>query len=498
MFRVIAISVVVLVLSVAVASAAPSVSGATDGCLICHRAITPGIVADWESSRHSHVTPASALGQDYMHSRMSATEVPASLMNNVVGCAECHTMNADTHKDSFDHNGNTIHTVVSPDDCAVCHPAEKGQYLQNLMSNAHINLDRNPVYQLLLKSINGVQTFDNQTLQLQDPDDETNAASCYYCHGTKVEVVGSRTRPTVFGEMTFPELSGWPNQGVGRINPDGSLGSCTACHARHGFSIEVARKPHTCSECHKGPDVPAYKVWGASKMGNLYSSLKHDWDFDAVPWTVGEDFTAPTCAVCHVSLLADGDGKVIAPRSHMMSDRLYTRIFGLVYAHPHPRDPNTSFIKNKAGLNLPTELTGEPVRGALIDEGEQQLRKDLMKKVCRSCHSSQWTDGHFESLDNTIEKTNEMTLTATRLLQAAWDAGAAQGPAQGGSPFDENIEKMWVQQWLYYSNSTRYAAAMAGADYGVYDTGRFFLAKNMQEMIDWLKLHEVIMPPTKP
>jgi len=28
----------------------------------------------------------------------------------------------------------------------------------------------------------------------------------------------------------------WPNTGIGRVNPDGSAGSCSACHTRHRFS----------------------------------------------------------------------------------------------------------------------------------------------------------------------------------------------------------------------------------------------------------------------
>jgi len=135
--------------------------------------------------------------------------------------------------------------------------------------------------------------------------------------------------------MTFAVLSGWPNQGVGRINPDGSRGSCSSCHARHAFSIEVARKPYTCAQCHKGPDVPAYPVYQVSKHGNIQASSDHEWDYDAVPWQPGEHFNAPTCATCHASLLANADGVVLAARSHRMNDRLFTRLFGLPYAHPH-------------------------------------------------------------------------------------------------------------------------------------------------------------------
>ena len=138
-------------------------------------------------------------------------------------------------------------------------------------------------------------------------DPETRADSCLFCHGTAVEVTGATSRETDMGTMDFPVLNGWPSQGVGRVNPDGSKGACSACHARHQFSIEVARQPETCSQCHKGPDVPAYKVYGVSKHGNIYASLG-GWDFTAVPWKVGKDFTAPTCAACHMSLLVAEEG----------------------------------------------------------------------------------------------------------------------------------------------------------------------------------------------
>ncbi len=47
---------------------------------------------------------------------------------------------------------------------------------------------------------------------------------------------------------------------------------------------------------------------------------------------------------------------------------------------------------------------------------------------------------------------------------------------------------MWVEQWLFYANATRLASAMAGADYGVFADGRWFMSKNIQDMFDWLKL----------
>jgi hypothetical protein len=289
------------------------------------------------------------------------------------------------------------------------------------------------------------------------------------------------------GEMAFPVFDGWPNMGVGRINPDGSKGSCASCHTWHRFSIEMARKPHTCSQCHKGPDVPIYKIYQVSKHGNIYSSIGSEWNFESVPWAVGSDFTAPTCASCHVSLLVTPEGDVIAERTHQMNNRLPWRMFGLIYAHPHPKSPDTSKIINMSGLPLPTELTGEPATQYLIDSEEQEKRRMAIQSVCLSCHGQQWVDGHWARFENTIKVTNEMTLTSTKLIMMAWDKGLAKGRLQGDSVFNEAIEKKWMEQWLFFANSTRMSSAMLGSDYGVFDNGRWYMSKNIQQIFQWLK-----------
>jgi hydroxylamine dehydrogenase len=466
---------------------AAELSPATSDCLECHRSATPGAVADWEQSLHAQVTLKDAMAKPSPERRVSLTKIPKGLANTVIGCAECHTINPREHHDTFEHEGYKVHVVVTPQDCAVCHPTEVKQYSQNLMSHAHGNLNENPVYHDLMVSTNGVAIYEDKKVTYRIPDAQTTAESCNYCHGTQIEVTGNKTKDTDFGEMAFPILTGWPNQGVGRINPDGSMGSCTACHARHQFSIQMARKPYTCGECHKGPDVPAYKIYAVSKHGNIFSSLGEGWNVEHVPWTVGKDFTAPTCATCHVSLIMTEEGEVVAERTHRMNDRLPWRLFGLIYAHPHPRSPDTTIIKNKAGLALPTELTGEPVTKYLIDAREQETRRRTMEKVCLSCHYAGWVEGHWSRLENTIRTTNESTLAATKLILAAWDTGAANGLAEDDSIFNEAIEKKWVEHWLFFANSVRLSSAMAGADYGVFANGRWYMNKNIQEMVDWLE-----------
>lgn len=467
------------------------VSEATSECLECHAIIHPGIVASWQKSRHSKITPKEGMSVDGLARKVSSKTVPEPLQANVVGCAECHTLRPDAHADTFDHNGYDVHVVVSPDDCAVCHATEAGQYAKNIMSHAYENLNGNPIYQKLELSITGRAKSMGGKFQFDPPSDETRAETCYYCHGTRLKVSGTEVRDTeLAGEMEFPIIEGWPNQGVGRVNLDGSRGSCAACHTRHTFAIEMARKPYTCKECHVGPDVPAFKVYAASKHGNLFSAMNKSWDFNVVPWTIGQDFTAPTCATCHVSLLVNTDGDVVSERSHQMNNRLPWRIFGLVYAHPHPQNPDTTIIRNKDGQPLPASLDGEFAATYLIDKKEMDQRRRTMQAACLNCHGTSWVTGHWKRFENTIRETNADILTATTVMNVIWEKGLADFKA---NPFDEAIEKKWTDAWQLYANTTRFASAMGGGgDYGVYADGRYRLTQALLEINDWRITQEKI------
>lgn len=466
-------------------------SDETQACIMCHAEIHPGITADWSLSRHAIVSPAEAEKKNDLEKRMSSYTGSESMKQVSVGCYECHSINNESHEDAFEHNGFMIHTIVSPNDCAVCHGTEHEEYKDNIMSHAYGNLMNNSLYSQFRLTVNAGYKFEKGKLSMHAANSLTNEESCLYCHGTKTKVEGIESRETDYGEMDFPVISGWPNQGVGRINPDGSKGSCSACHTRHKFSVATARKPYTCAQCHKGPDVPAYKVYKASKHGNLFESMAHKMNFDAIPWTVGKDFQAPTCAVCHISLITDENQNVIANRTHRMNDRLAWRLFGVPYAHPHPEEADLSNIKNAQNLPIPVELSGEPVSEFLISEAEQESRTRSMKQICKACHAQSWADTHFKRLHNTIENTNSLTLTATQILSEAWDKKYASGLPQGDNIFDESIERQWTEVWLFYANSSRFASAMGGGgDYGVFADGRFQLSQTLRSMYEWLQLQE--------
>lgn len=460
-----------------------ALSEQTQLCVLCHKKYTPGIVEDWLTSRHSKVTPEMALAKPVLERRISSDIIPETFRSVVIGCYECHGQNASSHKDNFDHFGFKINVVVSPNDCKTCHPVEVGQYSVSKKANALDILQKNPLYHTFVETVQGLKEIKDGKIIRLNASDNSKSETCYACHGTLVTVKGMKKISTDIGDIDVPDLSNWPNQGVGRINPDGSLGACTPCHARHSFSIEVARKPYTCSQCHLEPDVPAFDVYRESKHGNIFFSKQHEWNWTNVPWRIGKDFQAPTCATCHNSLLTTPDGKVIAPRTHDFGSRLWVRLFGLIYSHPQPKDARTYLIKNKDDLPLPTAFTGEPASEYLIDKSEQIWRQNEMKKICRGCHNTDWVNQHFARLDATIAETDKMSLTATRLILKAWN----EGLADPSNPFDEMIEHKWIKQWFFYANSVRYASAMGGPDYASFKNGWWELMTNLCTMQDLIQ-----------
>jgi hydroxylamine dehydrogenase len=456
----------------------------SSACVACHESLHPGLVADWEASRHSSTTPGAAITLPAMERRVSADSVPAAMSGNAVGCFECHGQNPERHADTFDHFGFTIHVVVTPEDCATCHPVEWKEYRNGKMANAHDNLEMNPVYSTLVNAVDGVITAHGGGLKQDAADADVKNSTCLACHGTKIEVRGTKTVATEQGEIEIPDLTNWPNQGVGRINPDGSKGACTSCHPRHAFSIEVARKPHTCSQCHLEPDVPAWEVYRESKHGNIVISNPEKIDWNAVPWVAGDDFTAPSCATCHSSLVTRPDGSVLAARTHEFGSRLWVRLFSLIYSHPQPKTGRTYEIRNADGLPMPTTFAGKPASEFLIGPDEAARRREGMKTLCGACHSSDWAARHLDRLDGAIAGADSMILTSTVLMQEAWKAGLAD-PA---NPFDEDLERKWAEQWLYYGNSIKYASAMIGQDYAAFKNGWWKLSKGVHEFRESIDL----------
>jgi hypothetical protein len=189
-----------------------------------------------------------------------------------------------------------------------------------------------------------------------------------------------------------------------------------------------------------------------------------------------------------MSLLVNTDGDLVVNRSHEVKNRLPYRIFGLIYAHPHPKEADTTIIRNRDGLPLPTDFGGGFADRYLLNETGRDKHRREMQAACLTCHDRSWVDGHWKRFENSIEETNAAILASTEIMGEIWGLGYAKGVDKGNNPFDEFIEKTWSDGWLFYANSIRFASSMAGGgDYGVFAEGRYYLSKNIREMMDWLE-----------
>ena len=183
---------------------------------------------------------------------------------------------------------------------------------------------------------------------------------CWQCHGSVIQVDK---------ETGILDPATWPNSGIGRVNPDGSRGSCAACHSRHDFSAALARRPENCGKCHLGPDHPQFEVYEESKHGIAFHAHEDEMALDSSKWIVGEDYTAaPTCATCHMSATKNQD------------------------------------ISHNIGLRI--KWNNRPVHSKLSHETDKKWnlssasitadeRRENMNDVCTSCHQQRFVDNFF-------------------------------------------------------------------------------------------------------
>ncbi|MEP1472540.1 MAG: multiheme c-type cytochrome [Halieaceae bacterium] len=256
-------------------------SEAGKSCIDCHKAVSPGQIADWKESRHAHVG---------------------------VSCIDCHQVPADspmaTQHETLNGTDIYVSVLVSPAVCGNCHTAAVEQFNQSGHFRAY--------HQIIPKDNLHALTNVHEGRSHPEFQGAPNETGCMQCHGTKIEL-DANNRPT-------PET--WPNNGMGNIYPDGATGSCTACHSRHTFSIAESRKPEACASCHLGPDHPNIEIYNNSKHGHIYNTSGDDWEWDTAPdaWEPG-DYRAPTCSTCHMS----GIGELSV--THNVSERLYWNLW---------------------------------------------------------------------------------------------------------------------------------------------------------------------------
>ena len=466
----------------------PSLSAAEEDspinpCISCHDTITPGAVEQWRESKHSRVG---------------------------VKCYVCHQAKEDDPS-GMDHNGFRVTAIVTPRHCESCHPLQVQQHREGLHDEA--GLFSLSAYAVVSgEEVDGNVTLGQTANYKTHFSRESAETGCLDCHGTVIKVGDDG------------ELINWPNNGMGRFNPDGSVGSCTTCHTRHRFSLAQARKPETCGQCHLGPDHPQREIYEESKHGNLYSANGEDWNWDVPPGQWGpEDIEAPTCATCHMS----GFGGELES-THNVSARLKWELepaFSwttdkeyLTGEKKFPIDPKIARryekIHDLPAGSLKEVPTGGPnpfatakkfapeVYDAYVGPGKwwekgetrydalagdairssDEKREDMIE-VCVQCHSTRWAEGDLNKADALIDVYNAVVLS---IKKKYYDPIKAEG-LDADIKFNgkSEVDNLWHEIWHHEGRIWRMGAFMQGQDWQHWE-GSYEVADDGSHMADWL------------
>ncbi len=455
-------------------------------CVDCHGQPTsnPGIVDHWKGSTHAL---------------------------KGVGCVECHLAQKED-VDGFDHYGAHIATVVTPKDCSRCHEKEFKEFdgsHHSKAGNILASLDN-----FLAEEVEGFRDdesghhfFNPHSPTPGRPDiTEVNGQAsamvgCLQCHGSKVALMG-RDGSKITVDDLLPDEKGvptnldaldlivktedgrpkfhpdtWPNTGIGRLNLDGSKGSCSACHSRHDFSPRRARQPENCGKCHLGPDHPQKEIYEESKHGVAFRDLKEHMNLDGESWVLGKDYTqAPTCATCHMSGHSRNDGKV----THDPGERLsWTN-----------RPPVSLVLDTDAEGKVVMETDPKKRRELTVFSAEE--KRGNMKQVCAHCHTPDYINGFYKQYDDFVVLFNEKFAKPGQAIMGELTKQELITKTQ----FDEEIEWTWFYLWHHEGRRARHGASMMAPDYahwhGMYEVAeRFYmeLIPQAREIADHAEEH---------
>jgi hypothetical protein len=430
-------------------------------CVECHAEENPGIIVHWEGSTHAE---------------------------KGVGCLECHRAPIED-ADSYLHHGEQIATIVTPLDCGRCHDHEADEFAQShhaAAGNILASLDN-----FLAETVEGSRgPFNPHSPTPGKAVDAVNGfasaySGCQQCHGSKVALAstdggtitvddlqpdenGQPTNLDAVGQVVRSEdgrpvlyAGTWPNTGIGRLNLDGTRGSCAACHSRHDFSPRRARQPENCGKCHLGPDHPQKEIYEESKHGIAYRDLKDDLNLDAEDWVLGRDYAAaPTCATCHMSGNIRNGGQV----THDPGERI-----------SWTNRPVVSLVMDTdVNHNIVTETDPETRRSLIHDTAEQ--KRDRMKEVCSHCHTDSYVNSFYRQYDDLVILYNEKFAKPGLAIMGA----LVNNQMRTSTNFDEEIEWTWFYLWHHEGRRARHGAAMMAPDYthwhGMYEVAeRFYM-----------------------
>jgi len=439
------------------------VTASNKSCVECHSKDSPALVMEWKYSMHARVG---------------------------IGCIECHTADKD-EIDAWLHEGAYISVLVTPKDCARCHTKEYDEFTPSHHAKAGqilASLDN-----VLAEKVAGT------------PDNIADAVNgCWQCHGSIIKFVrdengeiarsGKENKPVIDPDT-------WPNSGMGRLNPDGSRGSCHACHSRHAFEAKLSRSPENCGKCHMGPDHPQIEIYNESKHGIAFYASRDRMALDNHDgWVLGKDYSAaPTCATCHISSYMTTQGEVITS-SHDVGERISwtlrpvisTKLNLVEYEDGFKEDfPHTRELPVVGDMVMTTDKVVENYK--LVDKKVERRvariitwedRRNKMKSVCLNCHNDTYVDNFYMQFDDLVTLYNEKFGKPAQQLMNELDADGVLNPK---SPFEKKVQWVFWELWHHEGRRARHGASMMGPDYthwhGMYEVSKHYYSEFLPEVI---------------
>jgi hypothetical protein len=328
---------------------------ATGKCAECHLNLQYSVVHEFEMSVHAR---------------------------KGINCLDCHQVVAG--QKSKDHHGFVINTGPTPANCRVCHEV---------------------VYQQFLHSRHAASSWAAVA-------GDTDFTPEQVAFGEQFQPGGVKRPPHALTllEGTAATKSGClACHSVGRPNPDGSIGDCTACHTRHTSSVEFARLPSTCGQCHLGPDHSQMEIYTESKHGTTFAAQKNLLNLSVTPAKLTtRDMFVPTCATCHMSGI---NGRGV---THDPSERLSYYLFSEV---TNPR-PNAT------------------------------RAQAAMKDICGQCHTPATIDRVYKEAEAVVAATNEKILSGKNIMAGLYADGILPT-----NSYSQPIQLKYFDLWHYYGRT---------------------------------------------
>ena len=340
---------------------------ATGKCAECHLRQQYSVVHEYEMSRHGE---------------------------KGVTCLDCHQ--PATNQQGKDHNGFVITAQMTSGNCRSCH---EGIY-HEFERSRHAAVSWAAVY--------GAEGLSPEQVSFAEK----------YQPG----YANRPPHPFVKLEGASAIASGCAQcHSIGKPNSDGTIGTCTACHTRHTSSVEIARLPRTCGQCHMGPDHSQIEIYEESRHGVLFEAQRDQLNLKAEPKSLTtRDMFVPTCATCHMS-----------------------GINGLKVTHD-PSERLSYYLADAISKQRPN----------------YQIARDNMKQVCSQCHASTLVTRVFDQADKVLVDTNTKVQAAKDIVDGLRKDNLISGP-----PFSQPVDFLYFDLWHYDGRTAKHGAFMGGTDF---------------------------------